>query len=78
MLKELKIDRQHVDIYLVELKYNYCICTLTEEFRLFFSNMSFLKHICKIKYWYVNCIAVYLSFSLTLSLIHLNGWSIFS
>lgn len=43
MLKEFKIDRQHVDIYLVELKYNYCICTLTEEFRLFFFKYVIFK-----------------------------------
>lgn len=47
MLKELKIDRQHVDIYLVELKYNYCICTLTEEFMqtLFFKYVIFKTHL---------------------------------
>lgn len=38
-------DRQHVDI-----PWNIKIMS----FGPFFSKISFLKHICKIKYWYVN------------------------
>lgn len=46
MLKELKIDRQHVNIYLVELKYNYCICTFNQRVQtLFFKYVIFKTHL---------------------------------